>query len=94
MLIPDPVQPEPIKMNARIERKESMPNCKKCKTATEVNKEHACSHCAIQLCRRCDDTSNFLQWWGNEGTDRDGTDLYLCLKCLDKHKKPPANTLR
>jgi len=60
-------------------------NCRKCKAETEAIKEHSCSHCGLQLCRRCDDTSNFLRWWGIEGNDPDGTDLYLCPKCLKKH---------
>ena len=61
--------------------------CSKCKTQTTIGDYSGsqCSHCKLVLCRRCDDTTNLLQWWGNEPTDRDGTDIYLCDKCLAKH---------
>jgi hypothetical protein len=67
--------------------------CSKCKSPTTLSDYDGsqCSHCKLVLCRRCDDSSNLLQWWGTDPTDRDGTDLYLCDKCLAKHtgtKKP------
>ena len=63
--------------------------CHKCKVKTVVGEYEGseCSLCLIVLCRRCDDNSQFLVWWGKEPEDRDGTDYYLCPKCLKKHTK-------
>lgn len=61
-----------------------MEKCRKCKTQI-VGEPHKCSSCEYVLCRRCDDTSNLLRWWGTEPLDSDGSDLYLCEKCLAKH---------
>ena len=75
--------------------------CSKCKSPTTVSGYEGyggseCSHCKLVLCRMCDDTSTLLQWWGTDPTDSDGTDLYLCSKCLAKHtgiKKVKRKTL-
>jgi hypothetical protein len=60
--------------------------CKKCKAPAE-DKEHHCSHCDYKLCRRCDDNSQQLNWWGLDPKNRDGCEVYLCVKCLKKHLK-------
>ena len=64
-------------------------DCHKCKGKTSVGEYSGskCSMCPIVLCRRCDDASNFLIWWGKEAEDKDGTDYYLCPKCVKKHTK-------
>ena len=61
--------------------------CKKCNRETTVSNTTGseCSHCKIVYCRNCDDSSQYLQWWGTDPKDRDGTDLYLCEPCLGKH---------
>lgn len=55
-------------------------DCRQCKTPVGKDsdwKDYKCNGCDFVLCRRCDDTSNFLNW-----TEVGEKDYYLCRDCV------------
>ena len=51
--------------------------CLKCKVAVPIKSDYQCSDCLVSLCRRCDDSTDFLRWW----EDINGKDVYICREC-------------
>jgi len=64
-----------------------MSKCKKCKREVVIGSSTGfkCPKCPVVVCRTCDDNSTVFVWYGLEWDDKDGSDLYLCPKCLKKH---------